>query len=204
MTVPEFIGFVVSMIALALLSYRRSREERRRREHPELYEHEERENEDALKKLLESLDVPEEEIPPELTHDKPLARPSTPAPRPIPVQRPVEHSMYQTPKPIRTVKSDFRFQSTLDKKRQANPVEERRFASRIEGREKVRFGKAVVSTDMGTPLAAVDSYKIIRREKRSRLEMMLQRLSSPRDMIVFHEVLMPPKALRDTPYKELL
>lgn len=79
MTFIEFIGFIVTILALFFLLIRKSWEERKRRENPEIYEEEEKDREKALREFLRSLNVEVEETETELEEPpppEPIAPPS--------------------------------------------------------------------------------------------------------------------------------
>ncbi len=73
MNFTEFIGFIITLLAFFLLVGKQARDERKRRQNPELYEEEQMKQQEAVKELLKSLNIEvdsemlppqEEEVPP--------------------------------------------------------------------------------------------------------------------------------------------
>lgn len=57
MNLIEFIGFIITMVAMTFLILRRVWEDRRRRAHPEEYSNKKEQQEATLKQFLKSLDI---------------------------------------------------------------------------------------------------------------------------------------------------
>ncbi len=76
MDLIEVIGFLIGMVALTFILFRRMREERLRRNHPELWEQEEKKRQRNLKELLKAmdLDIVDEEEEEEEPERAPLPR----------------------------------------------------------------------------------------------------------------------------------
>ena len=86
----EFLGFIITMIAMVFLLARRAREEKRRRANPEAYEQEESEKEEELRDFLRSLDPNLELYPPKPPPPPPkVAPPPPPTPKPVIKSEPV-------------------------------------------------------------------------------------------------------------------
>lgn len=66
MNLIEFIGFIISMVALFVLMYKQGKETKRRKEHPEEFSEEQLEEEAALQELLQTLNIQQkpEQAPP--------------------------------------------------------------------------------------------------------------------------------------------
>ena len=77
MTFIEFIGFIITMIALFFLMMKRAWEERYRREHPEEFEEEEAERKQALREFLQELDIDIEDLREEEPEPEPPPPPPT-------------------------------------------------------------------------------------------------------------------------------
>ncbi len=117
MSFIEFIGFIIALVALAVLSARKAQEERRRRMHPEEFQHEKEEEERAYRELLRNLDLP---IPKELEADTP------PTPTRVVASAPTAAPAWKAPVTKRLVRSDFKFSSRIDSRRQPTRIENRR------------------------------------------------------------------------------
>ena len=62
MNLIELIGFLVTMVALTFLYFKRMKDEKRRREHPEIYEEEILEEREEVARALRALDHQLEEV----------------------------------------------------------------------------------------------------------------------------------------------
>lgn len=88
MNFTELIGFIITLLAFFLLVGKQARDEKKRREHPELYENEEQEQQEAVNELLKSLNIevdseilpPKKEEPP----PPPLVEEKKPQKAPVP------------------------------------------------------------------------------------------------------------------------
>lgn len=182
----DFIGFFISLLALAYLFFRRKGEAQRRREHPELYKDEE-EQEDALKDFLKSMNMPVDEQPPV----RPVRQPET-------VQPKIKKIKAQ-PQPWKTTIEERRLQSqieqrqlqnSIDDRRLKNTIEERKLQSNLENRYADPYG--VTDTGKNAP-----SYEIIQGvTHRTRIQEYLAKLPSKKEMVIFQEIIGPPKGLR--------
>lgn len=201
MDLIQFIGFVISMLALIFLTIKRSREEKRRKTHPEEFKGEREREEQAYRDLLRSLELP---IPPELDHEikHPQAK-SSPRPPPAP-----SSAGWKAPEPKRMVQPSFQYQATLDARHQKTRIEQRSFQSPITGRQ--GFKQTVVSKAL-QPEAATSAYNVATKGAYNvstdayafheevtipRARTMVEGLSRPLEMILFYEMIKKPKGLQ--------
>ena len=70
MNLIEFIGFIISMVALFVLMHKQSKEAKRRKEHPEEFAEEQVEEEAALQELLHTLNIQQQPTPPVINSKK--------------------------------------------------------------------------------------------------------------------------------------
>jgi hypothetical protein len=193
MTFIEFLGFVISLFAMLFLFARQIFENRRRRNLPEEEEREQYEEKENLKDFLKALniDIPDEEkIPPFHPREE----------NPIRQQKSAEFSNKSQPKlhgvpTQRIVKDEFGFESTLDAYRPKTAIESRNLKTNIEQRYAKPFlGTKVVSPDL-LKLSNHDPYAIA-KERNPRVLYLFKNLKSRKDMIIYQEVMNPPKSLR--------
>lgn len=83
MTFIEFIGFIITMAAMVFIFVRQAWENYRRRHYPQEYAEEVRRKDDALKKLLKSMDIEIEEEEDEEEEEPPRRRPQKKMPPPV-------------------------------------------------------------------------------------------------------------------------
>jgi len=179
----EFIGFIITIVAMFVILIRRSMEERRRRQNPELYEQEEEDREKALRDFLRTMNLEVEEFPGE--EEKPLP-PPPPKTKPLP------------PKPSRTrrlVRDAYELESPLDEYERTQGVESRRLETEVGQTEFGEIGQDIVTGDLFMQ-PSLGAYEIREGGEGSRVTKMLGQLSSPIDMIVYHEIIGKPRALQ--------
>ena len=210
MTVTDLIAVVLSFLALLYLSVRRSREERRRRTHPEEYVHEKEQEKKEMRELLSYLELP---IPDELqTENMPKEAKHPPPPPPSEKGKKAVASSLTTQ---RTVRHNFRFQSALERVRKKNPIAQRQYRSTV-GESSANYGSGIVGNEIGvgpstdayeiadtltkdayalTPIST-DAYQISAGQRFSRVQQLMRSRKSKRDMVVLREVLGPAQGLR--------
>lgn len=174
MSFIEFVGFIISMVALTLLSARKRRDEARRRQNPELYD---KEQEQSLESLLRSMDIQTEE---EEEREEAIKPPAPPL---------VIRKEEKSPKERRTMSPHYALDYQLNRFKQVRAIDQRRLTSAIEGR---KIGRQVISHDM---VVETDIYTDPRQVKISRGKALLKRLPSAKEMIMVREILSPPKSL---------
>lgn len=183
----DFIGFIISLLALAYLFFRRRGEARRRREHPELYKEDEQQ-EDALKEFLRSMDMPVED------HPKPVRHPE-------PVQPKIKKAKVQTQqqhwrtniedRKMQTQIEQRRLQSAIDDRRLKTTIEERNLQSTLENRYADPYGQREMVMGKEAP-----AYETIQSSRKTRVQYLLERLPSKKEMVILQEIINPPKAMR--------
>lgn len=178
----DFIGFIISLLALAYLFIRNRSQARQRREHPEMYKGED-EQEDALREFLKSMDMPVDEKP------KPVVR------RPEAIQPKVKkvnaHSKpWKSDIEERRMHSEVeqrRLKSAIDDRRLKTVTEERRLESALENRYADPYGE----TDVGKN---APSYEVIQGpSQRSRVQRILEELPTKKQIVILNEILNRPK-----------
>lgn len=205
----QYIGFIVSLLAIAFLIFQKVREELYKRNHPKEYAERKRQKEEHLREFMKSLEVNDDENQEraeiqarierarqreQIERGRALAqqgmglRPKTvpPAPAPKPPKPPKTHPL---------VADNFTFKSKLDDYHQKSTIEERRFKTSIEERYADPFGDRVTSIDLGKRQAA-GSYEVINKDTESRGSRLLASIPSNREMVILYEVFGPPKGLR--------
>lgn len=185
MDFSQYIGFIISFLALAFLLFQRIREERYRRNHPQEYEAAKRKKEEQMKAFLRSLEVGEGAAPSSQPLPKPLAPLLAKKKKEIPP--PAAHLSAAAVQSRRVVDDDFRFQPTLEGRHQKTAIEERTFKTKIEDRYKDPFGDHIVSIDLrqkGHP----DSYQVISKQTSSPVSRLIKGLPSQKEMVILYEV----------------
>lgn len=170
----EMIGFIVSLLALFVITAKKAYDERQRRANPELYEREEREQNEKLKAFLHSIDMDMEEPV------APLPPPSRSQQRqPRPPQRPQERREGAL--------------SPQEKRMLDAKIEKQRLKSATIDHYKMPVGPADATGIHHR--REKDAYSLKRVQKGNRALKVLSGLQSRRDMVILHEIISPPKAL---------
>lgn len=204
MSFVEFIGLIVSLIFLALISARQAREERKRRANPEQWEKEQAHKQQSLREMFRSMHIEIEEdrkSPPryplrdeldleEEEQENPRLSRRLPVPPPI-TATPRSRLQVATRKPSRMVQADYGFKYSMDRFKQVRPIDQQRLSSAIDKR---RIGRQVVSGDMVGDIHG-GAYSLERALAPSRAAALVKRLTTPRDMLVYRELIGPPKGL---------
>jgi hypothetical protein len=179
MDLLQFIGFVVSMIVLTILSARRSHERRQSTYDEDELEVPVDDREARLKKFLRSLDE-------EMEEDQKL-------PPPPPVQKPRKIAAKAAPlqkKKFQPSLEDYHTTSVIESRKLQTRVEERTFQSSIEDHQ---FKTTI---DDRYDLKGGDSpYELKIRERKSSGRDLINRLESPQEMIILQTIIGPPKCL---------
>lgn len=179
MSIIELIGFIITMGALMILSIKRSAEEK----NPKLAAKRKKEQDEALKDLLRSMNIPVEED--EVEEDVEQER----APLSPLVSREAEGRMQAR----RTVNANFHLHTAIERRKQVSQIEKRRFVSAIEKRDNKRKITSIVSNDFtatATPKVSTEKYRSPIYYFRS--------TPSHKALVVLHEIYSPPLALRRT------
>lgn len=168
MSIIEFIGFIITMVAMTLLFRKRVKEERHRRNHPE-HDEEGLPPTDPMKQFLRALEQGEDE-------EEEYAHPvQPPAPPTAVAKKPMDKRISPNP---------FSFQPKLDE-HHLNP----KMAHFLQKRE-------IDSRQLGSSLDnryVESSYEVHRRASGSYAAKVINRLPSRRDMMICHEIFSRPK-----------
>ncbi len=183
MNLIELIGFVVSLVALGIIAISRSIEERRRRRDPEAYEREQEQKRQELKKVLRQMHIEDEEDAyyvqdNEEDQDEEIY---TPPPRKI-------AQMKASPSYVPPIKAK---EPSIAAYHLKSGIEERQLVSTFEKEEKKAF-KDVFSQDMQIN----DAYEIRVVSDISTGSKVLKSIPSMKEMVILHEILDRPKALK--------
>lgn len=190
MNMIEFIGFIVSIVALIIIAVRRSMEERRRRRDPVAYEKEQERKRQALRQTLREMHIDIKEDDEEDVHyidDEDDEDEDVVVPLPPRIKMPV----ITKTAPHRTVKDNYAPQPALAVYKTRSAVEERHMITEFEKEEKIAF-RDVVSKDMQMD----DAYEIRVVSDVSMGSKVLKALPSLKEMVILHEILDRPKALK--------
>jgi hypothetical protein len=171
MSIIEFIGFIITMIAMSLLFIKRVKEERRRRDHPDEVEEEGLPPTDPMKQFLRALERSDDEQDEERHMVQP---PQLPLLMPTKQKRPEKKALTR----------EFLFQPQLEK-HHLNP----KLAGFLQER-------AIDSRKLSSSLDdryTENTYEVHRKETTSYGMKVIDRLHSRRDMMICHEILSRPK-----------
>ena len=193
MNFVEFIGFIVSLLAMFFLFGKKVRDERLRKQNPEKYAAEEKRKEMALKKMMHSLQLSQEEEVDEEPDEEELEEESrAPIRRPQSFQRPVA----APPAPVVARQERPRFQSALEQDRYQSSIAKRAPLTSIS-REDQRFEKSLSKYSFSGGMDSAPAYEVKRFSSESRGEKLIKQLPSRRDMLVYKEIFGPPMAMRN-------
>lgn len=197
MTLIEFIGFVISFIAMIVLFFRQAIEKRRRQQDPEKYDAIENRREQRLREFYKALDVPrdddeEDEEDFDDDEDEYIAPPPVHVvPKPKDAYAPAAFA-----RPQRSVKDGYQFRTKIEQLKGQSDIEKRRLATSIGDSYNNRFDTDnIVSPDLQKDLHH-DAYALKVGGEGSRVNDIVGRLNSPADMVILHEIIGPPKAMR--------
>lgn len=198
MSAIEFVGFVISFIAMIVLFFKQAIEKKRRQQNPELYEAIQHNKQKRLKEFLQALDVQHERSSAEDDDDdewddddeESLAAP------PPPVKLIQAQASKPLPKPQRSVYDGYRAQTKIEQLKSLPTIEKRPLPTNIGDSYKNRFvAGSIGDADLHRDVHQ-DPYALSAGLSNARVLGILNRLESAKDMVVLHEVIGPPKALR--------
>ena len=186
MTFIEFIGFLVTMFALIFLYLKRYFNEKKRAEHPEEYEEYQHQKEQALEDFFRSLniDVP----PPEIEKEVP------PPPPPKKESIPLALQIRQKKRPIRKVKYDYELDTHFDDFEPYSAVADRELEKHITEETIDIYTRDIVSDDLLMAESLKRAYEIPTGRASARIETYVDRLDDLRSMILYRELIGPPKS----------
>jgi len=190
MTAVEFIAFTIAFLALTISFIKRQYDEYQRRQYPERYQAEEEQKEEVLREFLRSLEIDGEGE--ELMPQRP---PKKRKPPPPPVSKKIAKRPTKSRTSKRTVGKEFTFHSKLDDQYEKKTALEQRYLETDVGqRFQEGYGEQIVSRGFRADQEA-GAYKIREKEQPSQAACLLDEQKSLKDMVIFREVLGPPKAL---------
>lgn len=192
MEASDLIGFIVSVFVMLFIFGRQIFSQRRRQQHPEEAELEDRKQKETLKQFLKSLDVEMDELDEE---EEMEARRRPPV---LKKQPPPPPRIEEKPKTHRKVQDDFRFQTKVEQRRFETAVEQRRLETAVEKRKR-DFGANIISHDL---LHAYDAYAHAKTQQPSKATNLVSKLGSKKEMVILHEILNPPKAFGPAGYRD--
>lgn len=186
MTLIEFISFIITMILVIYLSSRRAAQDRKRQLNPEQYEDEENANFQEMVRLLNLSPEDAEALERELKGE--------PAPPPPPPKAAPPKPRVQKKKVTRTLSDRYALRTNIENFKQRSKVAEREFDTNIEHRYETPRESIITQNLRVAP--EKDPYALKRKNK-VRINKILDSIESKKDMILLHEILDRPKALKD-------
>ncbi len=192
MDIVQFIGFLISVLAIMVIMGRKSRNERQRRQHPEQYMEKERKQKELLKQVMHDLgmDVEKEEEEEEEVEELHPAIKKRVAYAPPP--GPDFSKMQTKAKPHIPFEDKYAFKDRFDDYHTETAIEKRRFKTAIEERNKFS-GEKIVSPEYRH---GPDAYTIRKRDEVARGTRVIGSLHSRKEMVILHEIIDKPKALK--------
>lgn len=192
----ELIGFVVSVVSLIFIYYKNQRDMREREAHPEKFQEEPLE-EDPLKALMSAMQreqLKREKEERERIQGVERALPK-PKPKPKlkaqPLPPPAPQTMRQPPR--RSPLEDYRLASEVETRRLKSALEERQLKSKLSYRHEqlpAYVPAQVLHLHTGDQQVEVQP---------SRAQQAIRRLAHLPDLVIYQEILSPPKSLRPDP-----
>lgn len=175
MSPVEFIGFLISFLALIFLFFKNKREINANRE---LHEEEEMGEDDPLKEFLKTLDHQEEAYPSAPPEKRYIPPPKEPKRRNIP-----EGSFSSL--------DTHRLETNVEKRKLTTNIEARKLKTNIENRS-IGLGIRNRSVLLDKSMKA-EEFRALPKESRSAGQ--LGNLDSLRQMVIYHEIWDKPKGL---------
>lgn len=162
----EFIGFIITLVAMVAIVFKKTMEERARKNNPEIYQEEEDQRRQNLKQMLKSLNLDLEE---EEDEEEEVER-GLPPPPPM---------AKMAPPPVL---------------QRAASLEQRKLRTAIEEREDKRRAHRVVSPEYMKK--EHDPYAIYSRHELSQGRQSIKNLKSKKEMMRIYEIFSRPKSER--------
>jgi outer membrane biosynthesis protein TonB len=172
----EFIGFIISLLALLYLFIKQNSRTERQAHPPGYPPEEEGKEEDPFKQYLRAIEKEAEAR--EATQHLPPPLPSLPPKVAKKPKKPPPHSL-----------EERRLQSQIEQRHMKSSLEERHLKSRFNHHEELP----------GRTLALPANHLHAEEERMvgpSRVQLALRRLSSRRDLIIYQEIVAKPKSMR--------
>jgi hypothetical protein len=188
MTLIEFLGFIITMILVIYLSSKRAIEDRKRRLDPNYSE--EDEEQDSVQQMVRLLNLSPEDA--QALEKEIKGEPQSPPPPPQAIRQRMERQKKK--KVSRTLSDQYALRTNIEDFKQHSNVAERKFDTNVEHRyEKPR--QSLVSQGLQDN-PHMDAYAH-KTEGQSRVNKLLNKLDSKKDMVILYEILDRPKALKD-------
>lgn len=199
MNLIEFIGFVISLIAMFILFFSRSIEKRRQRTNPQLYEAMESRKKETLKQFLEALDVQHDDAfddeDDEGDEDEVLASIRLqPHPETVREKAPL-YSSVAALRPGKREEQNFLFRSKTDEYKLETAIDKQRLNASLEEKYTPGFLKSRQTDAWAKETGEPDPYALRQDSEASRATRALERTGSLQDVVILREILGPPKAL---------
>jgi hypothetical protein len=190
----EFIGFVVSVVSLIFIYYKNQREMREREAHPEKFQDEPLE-EDPLKALMSAMQKEQLKREKEQRERMQGVERALPKPKPKPKAQPLPPPAPQTMRQSqrRSPLEEYRLASEVETRRLKSALEERQLKSKLSYRHEhlpAHVPAQALHLHMGDPQVDVQP---------SRAQQAIRRLAHLPDLVIYQEILSPPKSLRPDP-----
>jgi hypothetical protein len=169
----EFIGFIISLLALVYLFFKQQSYEHHRQAQSQDFKNEEVDEDDDLKELMKTID---RETAARDTQHLP--------PRPPQIVK-------QIKKPSSTSFEEYRLASQIEKRQLKSSLENRHLKSKIAQKLEER-----TLPQIAQPHSHVRDWE---EKAPSRARIALGRLSNRRDLIIYQEIIDKPKSMRPPP-----
>lgn len=199
MNFMETIGFIVSLLALIVLSVKKALDDRRRRQFPDEYEEEENEKAERLRAFLKSIDGDMKENIPHpqnaqkhknaLQQKREMVVKNVLPGKPDPGKTDPGKPVYPKPKPS----VPFGFKPHVEEHHLDVGVEKRKLKSELDISYNQPSGR--LHSDAYN-IRHKDAYSLVKSSYHNRALESLSALKSSKDMVILHEVISPPKSLR--------
>lgn len=184
MSLVEFIGFVVSLAAMIFLIIKQVLDQVKRRNHPEKYPEDDREEEHNLQDLLKTI-----------IDD--TGSPAASKPKALKSQHADNDKARSKKHPLNKPKSagpdKYQFKSTLDDHYQKSSIENRPLKTSITDPYKSQNEKW--NSNDNTRKRDRSAYDIVETSQQSHAAVVIHRLHSSKDLLIIKEIFGPPKAL---------
>ena len=198
MSFVEFVGFIVSFGAMIFLVLRRFFEERQRRLNPEEYERKERIKEENLRRFMRERGIAvndeegdDEDFPVEMRRKKSppvVVKPQTKAQQ--------SQQSQQAFIKLRDAQKQ-QVSGTLQKKSSSLAFQQGSYGAETASAKKRNMAASDVEHSMHHDFKPADSYEVIRIERITAANRLINGLRSPQDMVILKEILDKPLSMRD-------
>lgn len=198
MDLIQFISFVMVMLAMSLLSRKRT-QEKKQAQYPEEGQEDEHRRKDNLRSFLKSLDADMQED--DLEEEQEAYAPPEPRPaklRQAPPPPPASQSNIRK-EPVKRVvnESSYHLQDKMQQYQFGASLESKQWQTPLESLDRDFTSRKVVSDDLK---AASEAYNIVSKRQSSPARRLVQEIPSRKQMILYQEILNPPISLRPPRY----